>query len=153
MRRPLPHIHSSVAGSAALCSDLALALHLASAVTRHIISAAILAVLLPLVGACAQDVGEEEDVITVEWPTDDKQRIWVEGNSEVDGPDLPGSAQAGACTCTTAECFDEWVADTFGCDVCATFVCDGQEVAHSCAPCDPTPLNQGETWDGDGVRN
>ena len=140
-----------------MCIRLALALQRLAAVRNHILSAAILAVLLPLAGACAQLDGEDEitdDGAGIEWPTEEKERIWVDGRSvgEV-GSQVPGSAGVGACACTTAECFDNWVADAFGCDVCVSFVCDGQEVAHSCAACDPNPLTMGETWDGDGARN
>lgn len=115
-------------------------------------SAAILAVLVSL-GACAQGDGDDiDDATAVEWPTTDKERIWVDGRSVVEaGAQVPGEAAAGgACACTTADCFDDWVVDAFGCDVCVTFVCDGEPVAHSCAACDENPLNQGETWDGDG---
>jgi hypothetical protein len=137
---------------------LALALHRLAAVRNHILPAAILALLLPMAAACAQLDGEDEvddDGTAIEWPTGDKERIWVDGRSVGEaGSQLPGSAGAGAgaCACTTAECFDAWVVDAFGCDVCVSFVCDGQEVAHSCAQCDPNPLTQGEPWDGDGDR-
>ena len=124
---------------------------------KHILPAAILALLLPLASACAQlDEGDDpgDDGAAVEWPTDDKERIWVDGRSLAEaGSQLPGSAGAGACACTSAECFDNWVADAFGCDICVSFVCDGQEVAHSCAACDTTPFDQGENWEGDGLRN
>jgi hypothetical protein len=141
-----------------LCIGLASALQLVAAVTKHIFSAAILAVLVSVAGACAQVDGTDvvaDDGTDVEWPptAKDKERIWVDGRTIVEGGvELPGEVGAGACACTTAECFDAWVVDAFGCDVCVAFVCDEETVAHSCAPCDENPLNRGETWDGDGER-
>ena len=143
---------------ARLCIRLASALQLDAAVNKHILSAAILAVLVSVAGACAQVEGTDviaDDYTAVEWPptANDRERIWVDGRSLVEGGlELPGEVSAGACACTTAECFDAWVVDAFGCDVCVAFVCDEETVAHSCAPCDENPLNRGETWDGDGER-
>lgn len=124
------------------------------AVRKHIIlTTAILAAIVSFAGACAQ-IDEDDvndDSTAAEWPTSDKERIWVDGRSVVSNDDdLSGGVASGACACRTADCFDAWVVDAFGCDVCVAFVCDGQEVAHSCAPCEENPLNQGEVWDGDG---
>ncbi len=117
---------------------------------KHIVSAAILAVL-PLVGACAQFNSEEaeEDGTAIEFPAAEPEQIWVDGSQLVDG-NVQGSAASGACGCTSAECFDAWVVDSFGCDVCVTVVCDGDAVAHSCVACTENPLNQGEEWNHDG---
>ena len=133
-----------------LCSDLAFALQFVAAVIKHIASAAILAVL-PLVGACAQLDSEDadQDGTAIEFPAAEPEQIWVDGEQLVDG-NVQGSAAAGACACTSAECFEAWVVDSFGCDVCVTFVCDGEAVAHSCAACNEHPLNNGEEWTGDG---
>ncbi len=136
-----------------MCSRLALALHFSGAVRNHILSAALLAVLASL-GACAQaddrDILEDE-ATAIEWPTTQHDRIWIEGRSTV----APGSLDAvqagdGACACTTAECFHEWVVDNVGCDVCVAFVCDGDVVAHSCMACDDGAIHPAEGWDGDG---
>lgn len=120
--------------------------------SKHLLSCAILAVLSSL-GACAQfdseDVADESTAI--EWPTSQSERIWVDGRSLVDGTQAGQLASGeGACACTSAECFDAWVADAFGCDVCVSFVCDGETVAHSCVACSGDPLQQGEEWNGDG---
>lgn len=124
-------------------------------VRNHIISAALLAVLVSLAGACAQvddqDILEDEGTAVV-WPTTQTERVWVEGRS-VAVPGSPGAVQAGdgACACTTAACFDQWVVDNLGCDVCAAFVCDGDTVARSCLPCDDGGVHPGEQWGGDGT--
>jgi hypothetical protein len=39
------------------------------------------------------------------------------------------------CDCTTPECLHDWVELNLGCDVCLTFVCDGEPTAHACAAC------------------
>jgi hypothetical protein len=39
------------------------------------------------------------------------------------------------CDCATPACLHEWVEHNVGCDVCLTFVCDGDQTAHVCASC------------------
>ena len=110
-----------------------------------------LAVLLPFAGACAQFDGDELDETTeVEWPTDQTERIWVDGDSIAVGTDGAEGIAHGACACTTAECFQSWVVDSFGCDVCVSFVCDGVTVAHACSACDEDTIRPSDTWNGDG---
>lgn len=117
---------------------------------KQIFSAAILAVLLPL-AACAQFDDAEEEGTDFEWADPQPEQIWVDGEVLIDGVG-PGSAASGsgACECTTPECFEAWVVDSFGCDVCVTFVCEEVPVAHSCAPCDGSPLDRGQVWTSEG---
>lgn len=122
--------------------------------SKHIFSAAILAVLFSLAGACAQfdadSADGDDEGAAIEWPTSNAERIWVDGRSVVAGSGESPDQAAGACACTTAECFDNWVVDAFGCDVCVTFVCDGAPVAHSCSACDQDSLRPSDEWNGDG---
>ena len=124
-------------------------MHFVAAVLKHIFSAAFFAALLAL-GACAQFDSDEpgDDATEIEFPSSGSEEIWVDGRLIGNG-DLASPIGAGACACTSAECFEAWVVDSFGCDVCVTFVCDGEAVAHSCAACNENPLNHGEEWTGD----
>jgi hypothetical protein len=124
-------------------------------VRKHFLFTASLALLVSLAGACAQQDQEilEDEGTAIEWPTTQHDRIWIEGRSTV----APGAADAvqagdgdGACACSTAECFHQWVVDNLGCDICVAFVCDGDTVAHSCMACDDDSIHPGEGWDGDG---
>lgn len=118
---------------------------------RKFFSAAILLVLVSTASACAQLEDEvPSDTADFDWSTASAERIWVEGRSLEGGAALPGASAEGACACTSPECFDQWVIDAIGCDVCVAVVCDGQTVAHSCTPCDDSPIHQGDGWHGDG---
>lgn len=118
--------------------------------SKHILSSAILAVLFSLAGGCAQLDGEEVDESTeIEWPTAQTERIWVDGNTVSVG-DHGAEGVNGVCACTTDECFEAWVVDSFGCDVCVSFVCDGVTVAHACSACDASPIHPSDSWSGDG---
>lgn len=39
------------------------------------------------------------------------------------------------CDCATPECLHDWLQHNIGCDVCLTFVCGGDDIAHVCASC------------------
>jgi hypothetical protein len=129
---------------------LALALQSLAAVSKPILSAAALAVLLSFAGACAQFDGDDLDESTeIEFPAHAEQ-IWVEGSAVAVANDGTEGIASGACDCTTPECFESYVDESFGCDVCVSFFCDGVTVAHACAACDKNALHQGQTWNGDG---
>ena len=135
-----------------MCIILALALQFGGGVSNHIVSAAFLAVIVSLAGGCAQLDGDEvnDDGTAIELPEATPERIWVDGKELVTGGGAQGPVATDACACRTADCFEAWVIDSFGCDVCVTFACEGEAVAHSCAACDEDPLDRGEAWSAEG---
>lgn len=108
--------------------------------------------MLAGLSACAADALPEEEVGVAEISNQTAltafQFEWVsvDGRFTRDGGKIdPGLDPVTPCDCETSDCLTEWVNDTFGCDVCVSFECNGE---HVCNPCEdstgPAPIQGGD---------
>jgi hypothetical protein len=85
-------------------------------------------------GGCVDDGAADPASWTSSFPARSTDELISVDLREVADPEAEADA-AGVCACADEACVREWVAESFGCDVCAAFVCPDTAL-HACVRCD-----------------
>ena len=84
---------------------------------------------------CAVEHGEAVETSSVQLVTNFERVLW---EPVLDADDwltaLPDETE-GPCSCNTNQCSEDWVDETFGCNVCVAVHCADTESKHICVAC------------------